>query len=126
MIVAACVVFALSLFLALGYWLYMSTIAPAPLPPQPQAGGPENETGVPGDVDSGIGDEPAKEDSEASGPEDEDGAGDRDGGKTGIKSNEVLEEVVSSVTENPVEDKPDINPVSQTNPIRKIKTNPFE
>jgi flagellar basal body-associated protein FliL len=38
----------------------------------------------------------------------------------------LLENIVSSATANPVENKPDINPASQTNPIRKIKTNPFE
>lgn len=28
--------------------------------------------------------------------------------------------------QNPLEDKPDVNPVSKTNPFSEIKTNPFK
>ncbi|MDP2703840.1 MAG: hypothetical protein Q8P01_01310 [bacterium] len=35
-------------------------------------------------------------------------------------------EVAPSVSTNPLDNKPDINPVDQTNPFKNIKTNPFE
>lgn len=34
--------------------------------------------------------------------------------------------VVNSVNTNPLDNKPNINPVDQTNPYKNIKTNPFE
>lgn len=36
------------------------------------------------------------------------------------------EEVLQSVSTNPLDNKPNINPVDQTNPFKNIKTNPFE
>ncbi len=36
------------------------------------------------------------------------------------------EEVLLSVSTNPLDNKPNINPVDQTNPFKNIKTNPFE
>ncbi len=36
------------------------------------------------------------------------------------------EEVAPSVSTNPLDNKPNINPVDQTNPFTNIKTNPFE
>jgi len=36
------------------------------------------------------------------------------------------EEVLPPFSVNPLENKPDINPVDQTNPFKNIKTNPFE
>lgn len=38
----------------------------------------------------------------------------------------VIEAVLPSVSTNPLENKPNINPVDQTNPFKNIKTNPFE
>ena len=35
-------------------------------------------------------------------------------------------EVIPSINTNPLENKPNINPVDQTNPFKNIKTNPFE
>ena len=34
--------------------------------------------------------------------------------------------VLPSLETNPLEDKPDVNPASKANPIKDIKTNPFE
>ena len=34
--------------------------------------------------------------------------------------------VLPSVSTNPLENKPDVNPVDKTNPFKNIKTNPFE
>ena len=34
--------------------------------------------------------------------------------------------VLPSMQANPLENKPDVNPVSKANPIKDIKTNPFE
>lgn len=34
--------------------------------------------------------------------------------------------VLPSVSTNPLENNPNINPADQTNPFKKIKTNPFE
>lgn len=43
---------------------------------------------------------------------------------------EVLQEatkgVLPSVSNNPLENKPNLNPADNTNPIREVKTNPFE
>ncbi len=36
------------------------------------------------------------------------------------------EEVLPSVSTNPLDNKPNINPADQTNPFKNIKTNPFE
>jgi len=38
----------------------------------------------------------------------------------------ITDDIVDSLVTNPAENKPDINPVEGTNPIRKVKTNPFE
>lgn len=54
--------------------------------------------------------------------------------KTLEKAGEVAEKITESATQgalpsiqtNPLENQPDINPVSKTNPFKKIKTNPFE
>ncbi len=34
--------------------------------------------------------------------------------------------VLPSIQTNPLENKPDVNPVDKTNPFKDIKTNPFE
>ena len=49
-------------------------------------------------------------------------------GKTEIKvvTETPNEEVAPSVSTNPLDNKPNINPVDQTNPFKNIKTNPFE
>jgi len=50
-------------------------------------------------------------------------------GTAGNASVETIDELTDKITEaaaNPVENKPDINPTSGTNPLRKVKTNPFE
>ncbi len=49
-------------------------------------------------------------------------------GKTEVKvtTETPNEEVVPSVSTNPLDNKPNINPVDQTNPFKNIKTNPFE
>lgn len=36
------------------------------------------------------------------------------------------EGVLPSVSTNPLDSKPNINPIDQTNPFKNIKTNPFE
>jgi len=36
------------------------------------------------------------------------------------------QEILPSVSTNPLDNKPNINPVDQTNPFKNIKTNPFE
>jgi hypothetical protein len=36
------------------------------------------------------------------------------------------EEVLPSVSTNPLDNKPSVNPIDQTNPFEKVKTNPFE
>lgn len=36
------------------------------------------------------------------------------------------EEVLPLVSTNPLDNKPNINPIDQTNPFKDIKTNPFE
>lgn len=43
-----------------------------------------------------------------------------------IKTETFNEEVVPSVSTNPLDNKPNINPVDQTNPFKNIKINPFE
>ena len=50
-----------------------------------------------------------------------------------MKKNEAViipettsEVVVPSVSTNPLDNKPDINPVDQANPFKNVKTNPFE
>ena len=35
-------------------------------------------------------------------------------------------EILPAVSTNPLNNKPDINPVDKTNPFRSLKTNPFE
>ena len=35
-------------------------------------------------------------------------------------------EVLPSVSTNPLDNKPNVNPIDQTNPYKNIKTNPFE
>jgi uncharacterized protein YneF (UPF0154 family) len=39
---------------------------------------------------------------------------------------EVIKTVLPSITTNPLENKPDVNPASKANPIKNIKTNPFD
>lgn len=50
-------------------------------------------------------------------------------GKTEVKvitETPKKEEIAPSVSTNPLDNKPNINPVDQTNPFKNIKTNPFE
>lgn len=35
-------------------------------------------------------------------------------------------EVVPTTSTNPLDNKPNINPIDQTNPFNNVKTNPFE
>lgn len=44
--------------------------------------------------------------------------------KTGTET--PKEEVLPSVSTNPLDNKPNINPADQSNPFKNIKTNPFE
>lgn len=50
--------------------------------------------------------------------------------KAGETANQITEEatkgVLPSMQTNPLENKPDVNPASQANPIKDIKTNPFD
>ncbi|MEK9153266.1 MAG: hypothetical protein AAB723_01555 [Patescibacteria group bacterium] len=50
--------------------------------------------------------------------------------KAGEAAVQITEEatkgVLPSIETNPLENKPDVNPASQANPIKDIKTNPFE
>ena len=50
--------------------------------------------------------------------------------KAGEAAEQITEEatkgVLPSIQTNPMENKPDVNPASQANPIKDIKTNPFE
>ncbi|MCL5011003.1 MAG: hypothetical protein M1127_02225 [Patescibacteria group bacterium] len=39
---------------------------------------------------------------------------------------DVTKGVLPSIQTNPLENKPDINPAGNANPIKNIKTNPFE
>lgn len=39
---------------------------------------------------------------------------------------EATKGALPSLTTNPLENKPDVNPASKANPIKNIKTNPFE
>lgn len=41
-------------------------------------------------------------------------------------ANEATKGVLPSLSNNPLENKPNLNPVDNTNPIKEIKTNPFE
>lgn len=51
-------------------------------------------------------------------------------GKTGEAAPTITENAVQgvlpSLQTNPLENKPNINPVDQTNPFKNLKTNPFE
>ena len=38
----------------------------------------------------------------------------------------MIKSILPSMQTNPLENKPDINPIDQTNPFKNIKTNPFE
>jgi flagellar basal body-associated protein FliL len=38
----------------------------------------------------------------------------------------AIQGVLPSISTNPIENKPDINPADKTNPLDQIKTNPFE
>jgi flagellar basal body-associated protein FliL len=38
----------------------------------------------------------------------------------------VKEEVLPSMSTNPLDNKPDVNPINQVNPFNNVKTNPFE
>lgn len=40
--------------------------------------------------------------------------------------NQAIKGALPSISTNPLEDKPNLNPAEQSNPIRKVKTNPFE
>lgn len=40
--------------------------------------------------------------------------------------NDVTKGTLPSISTNPMENKPDVNPVDAGNPIKNIKTNPFE
>lgn len=44
--------------------------------------------------------------------------------KTGVES--ATQGVLPSITTNPLESKPSINPAEQINPFKEIKINPFE
>lgn len=47
--------------------------------------------------------------------------------KSDVNVNEnVSKEDSLSVSTNPLDNKPNINPIDQTNPFKNIKTNPFE
>jgi len=39
---------------------------------------------------------------------------------------EATKTALPSIQTNPLEDKPDVNPASKANPIKDIKTNPFD
>ncbi len=40
--------------------------------------------------------------------------------------NQTNSAVLPSTSTNPLENKPNVNPVDQTNPFKNIKTNPFQ
>ena len=46
--------------------------------------------------------------------------------EAGVVTDTTKEAVVPSTSTNPLDNKPNINPVDQTNPFKNIKTNPFE
>lgn len=50
--------------------------------------------------------------------------------KAGQAAEQITQEatkgVLPSIQTNPLENKPDVNPASQANPIKDIKTNPFD
>lgn len=50
----------------------------------------------------------------------------RSGDEVKVVTETPKEEVLQSVSTNPLDNKPNINPVDQTNPFKNIKTNPFE
>ncbi len=41
-------------------------------------------------------------------------------------SDEATKGTLPSISNNPLDSKPNLNPVENTNPIREVKTNPFE
>ena len=41
-------------------------------------------------------------------------------------TNSTTKGILPSLETNPLENKPDINPIDKANPIKDIKTNPFE
>lgn len=43
-----------------------------------------------------------------------------------VTSESTNVEVVPTTSTNPLDNKPNINPVDQTNPFNSVKTNPFE
>lgn len=40
--------------------------------------------------------------------------------------NQATKGALPSISTNPLEDKPNLNPAEQSNPIKEVKTNPFE
>ncbi|MFA5877967.1 MAG: hypothetical protein WC845_01210 [Candidatus Staskawiczbacteria bacterium] len=48
----------------------------------------------------------------------------------GDASDQIIDDAIKgalpSIQTNPLEDKPDVNPASKTNPFSNIKTNPFD
>ena len=48
--------------------------------------------------------------------------------KSGVEVNTgtSTEAVIPSTSNNPLDNKPNLNPVDQTNPFKNLKTNPFE
>ncbi len=48
--------------------------------------------------------------------------------KSGVEVSieKASEEILSLVSTNPLDNKPNINPADQANPFKNIKTNPFE
>lgn len=42
------------------------------------------------------------------------------------QSKKTETEIIPSVSTNPLDNKPNVNPIDQTNPFNNIKTNPFE
>jgi hypothetical protein len=43
-----------------------------------------------------------------------------------VVSDTTGDEIIPSTSTNPLDNKPNINPIDQTNPFKNIKTNPFE
>ncbi len=107
-IAAAIVIIAAAV--ALCFYLFKTK---APQTPPPAAPAAENQN-------------PAKETPAGIDQSGEAAAAENAGQVPATEEEKMIEDITSSVQANPVEDKPDINPASQTNPIRKIKTNPFE
>mgnify|MGYP007082065169 CR=1 FL=1 len=46
--------------------------------------------------------------------------------KAGQPSESSSEVITPSVSTNPLENKPNVNPIDQTNPFKNVKTNPFK